>query len=104
MEELAFLDMPSVTLTVRRREKLLSPDGIDELELYISTNVGEEPRSLAKIASGGELARIMLSVKNVMAGRDDIGTLIFDEVDTGVSGRAAQKIGHKLRQVAATGR
>ena len=101
MEELAFLDMPSVTLTVRRREKLLSPDGIDELELYISTNVGEEPRSLAKIASGGELARIMLSVKNVMAGRDDIGTLIFDEVDTGVSGRAAQKIGHKLRQVAA---
>lgn len=101
MEELAFLDMPSVTLTVRRQEKPLSPDGIDEMELYISTNVGEEPRSLAKIASGGELARIMLSVKNVMAGRDDIGTLIFDEVDTGVSGRAAQKIGHKLRQVAA---
>ena len=99
--ELAFLDMPSVRLTVQRREKPLSPDGADEVELYISTNVGEGAKSLSKIASGGELARIMLSIKNVLADRDGIGTLIFDEVDTGVSGRAAEKIGRKLRQVAA---
>ena len=70
------------------------------MELFISTNVGEEAKSLAKIASGGELARIMLSIKNVLADRDAVGTLIFDEVDTGVSGRAAQKIGQKLAQVA----
>ncbi|MCI8649268.1 MAG: DNA repair protein RecN [Anaerotruncus sp.] len=99
--ELAFLDMPSVTLSVKRIEKPLSPDGADELELFISTNVGEEAKSLAKIASGGELARIMLSIKNVLADRDQIQTMIFDEVDTGVSGRAAQKIGRKLAQVAA---
>ena len=100
MDELAFLDMPSVRLSVIRREKPLSPDGIDDMELFIATNLGEEAKSLAKIASGGELSRIMLSIKNVLADRDGIGTLIFDEVDTGVSGRAAQKIGQKLAQVA----
>lgn len=99
-EELAFLDMPSVRLTISRREKALSQDGIDELELFISTNAGEEAKSLAKIASGGELARIMLSIKNVLAGRDTVQTMVFDEVDTGISGRAAHKIGEKLRQVA----
>lgn len=99
--ELAFLDMPSVTLSVRRQEKPLSSDGMDDIELFIAANVGEEAKSLAKVASGGELARIMLSIKNVLADRDDIQTLIFDEVDTGVSGRAAQKIGRKLAQVAA---
>lgn len=98
--ELAFLDMPSVALSVRRTDKPLSADGADDVELFISTNVGEEAKSLAKIASGGELARIMLSIKNVLADRDAVGTLIFDEVDTGVSGRAAQKIGQKLAQVA----
>lgn len=98
--ELSFLDMPSVRLTVNRRDKPLSPDGADEIELFIAANVGEEPKSLAKIASGGELSRIMLSIKNVLADRDDIQTMIFDEVDTGVSGRAAQKIGRKLAQVA----
>ena len=91
--ELAFLDMPSVALSVRRTDKPLASDGADDVELFISTNVGEEAKSLAKIASGGELARIMLSIKNVLADRDAVGTLIFDEVDTGVSGRAAQKIG-----------
>lgn len=99
--ELAFLDMPSVVLSVMRNAKTISPDGADEMELFIATNVGEESKSLAKIASGGELSRIMLSIKNVLADRDDIGTLIFDEIDTGVSGRAAQKIGQKLAQVAA---
>ncbi len=98
--ELMFLDMPSVRFLLHREEKPLSPDGIDSMELFLTTNPGEEPRSLSKVASGGELARIMLSIKNVLADRDNIGTLIFDEVDTGVSGRAAQKIGKKLRQVA----
>ena len=97
--ELAFLDMASARLTVRHAEKPLSSDGIDEMELMLSTNVGELERPLSKVASGGELARIMLSVKNVMAGRGGVQTMIFDEVDTGVSGRAAQKIGQKLSQV-----
>ena len=100
-EELVFLDMPSVRLSVQHQKKPLSADGIDNLELFISTNVGEDAKSLAKIASGGELSRLMLSIKNVLAKKDDIGTLIFDEVDTGVSGHAARRIGQKLAQVAA---
>ena len=71
-----------------------------EMEFMICTNTGEEAKPLAKIASGGELARIMLAIKNVLAEKDGIGTIIFDEVDTGVSGRAAQKIGKKLAEVA----
>ena len=98
--ELIFLDMPSVQLSVCQGHKEMSLDGADELELFIATNVGEQAKSLAKIASGGELSRIMLSIKNVLADRDNIQTLIFDEVDTGVSGSAAQKIGKKLAQVA----
>ena len=70
------------------------------MEFLISTNPGEPPKPLAKIASGGELSRIMLSIKNTLADKDEIPTLIFDEVDTGVSGKAAQKIGLKLKQVA----
>ncbi|MCL2579470.1 MAG: DNA repair protein RecN [Oscillospiraceae bacterium] len=97
-EELAFLDMPGVKLSARIERKPLSPDGQDELTLYVSTNVGEEPGPLAKIASGGEVSRMMLAMKNVLAEKDGIGTLIFDEVDTGVSGRAAGKIGQKLSQ------
>ena len=77
----------------------LQAGGADELEFLIVTNVGEQPKPLAKIASGGEIARIMLAIKNVLADRDHIPTLIFDEVDTGVSGRAAGKIGQKLKQV-----
>lgn len=98
--ELKFLDMASAVLSVRMTQKPLSSDGIDEMELMLSTNVGEQQRPLAKVASGGELARIMLGIKNVMAGRGGVQTMIFDEVDTGVSGRAAQKIGQKLAQVA----
>ena len=99
-QELAFLDMPQVQLLVQRAEKPLSALGCDNIEFLISPNAGEAPRPLAKIASGGEISRIMLSIKNVLAHKDDIGTLIFDEVDAGVSGRAAQKIGRKLAQVA----
>jgi len=99
-EELAFLDMPSVRLSIRHQAKPLSERGMDEIEFYIVTNVGESPKPLSKIASGGEMSRIMLAIKNVLAEKDDVATLIFDEVDTGVSGRAAQKIGRKLAQVA----
>ena len=98
-EELVYLDMPSVRLSLRWQEKSLSPTGMDDMEFMVITNVGEEPKPLSRIASGGEIARMMLAIKNVMADRDDIGTLIFDEVDTGVSGRAAGKIGAKLRAV-----
>ncbi len=97
-EELAFLDMGGVKLSARREEKPLAPDGADSITLYVSTNVGEEAKPLHKIASGGEISRMMLSMKNVLADRDDIDTLIFDEVDIGVSGRAAQKIGRKLAE------
>ena len=77
----------------------LTAAGMDTLEFMISTNVGEGMKPMSKIASGGELSRIMLALKNVIAEKDNIHTLIFDEIDTGVSGRAAQKIGIKLRQV-----
>ncbi|WRS28137.1 DNA repair protein RecN [Oscillospiraceae bacterium MB08-C2-2] len=100
-QELVFLDMPSVKLSVSQKEKALGSRGTDEIELLIVTNAGEVPKPLSRIASGGELSRIMLAIKNVLSNRDDIDTLIFDEVDSGVSGRAAQKIGQKLRQVAA---
>ncbi|WP_312641851.1 DNA repair protein RecN [Hydrogenoanaerobacterium sp.] len=98
-EELKFLDMPFVRLEVKNEIGALSADGIDNMEFMISTNPGEPPKPLSKIASGGELSRIMLSLKNVIADKDQVGTLIFDEIDTGVSGRAAQKIGQKLAQV-----
>ncbi|MDR2908279.1 MAG: DNA repair protein RecN [Oscillospiraceae bacterium] len=98
-EELAFLDMPAVKWSVKRERKALSPDGWDDIAFFATTNVGEEPKPLNKIASGGEVSRMMLAFKNVMADRDAIGTLIFDEVDMGVSGRAAQKIGAKLSEV-----
>ena len=98
--ELAYLGMGGVRFSISRKEKAFGPNGADEMEFLICTNAGEEARPLAKIASGGELARIMLAIKNVLAEKDDIGTIIFDEVDTGVSGRAAQKIGQKLAEVA----
>lgn len=98
--ELEFLNMQSVTLVVDIKQGKLTLKGMDNIEFLISANVGEEPRALAKIASGGELSRIMLALKNVIAEKDAIGTLIFDEIDTGVSGRAAQKIGLKLKQIA----
>ena len=98
-QELLQLDMPNVALQISHKKRNLGLSGQDEMELLISTNPGEPPKPLAKIASGGEISRVMLAIKNVMANQDDVGTLIFDEVDTGVSGRAAQKIGRKLKQV-----
>ena len=98
-EQLAFLNMPNVVLTGKHTMGKLTIHCMDNLEFLISANRGEEPRPLARIASGGELSRIMLALKCVIADRDSIPTLIFDEIDTGVSGKAAQKIGMKLREV-----
>ncbi len=98
-DELEFLNMPKVRIVVDIRQGKLTHSGMDIVEFLISANVGEEPRPIAKIASGGELSRIMLALKSVIADKDSIGTLIFDEIDTGVSGRAAQKIGMKLKSL-----
>lgn len=98
-EELRFLDMPDVVLTVVQEKGKLTVHGRDSVSFLISANKGEEPKPIAKIASGGELSRIMLALKSVISDRDSIPTLIFDEIDTGVSGRAAQKIGIKLREI-----
>jgi DNA repair protein RecN (Recombination protein N) len=98
-DELCFLDMPAVKLSIEHKRCALGETGADEIEFFIVTNVGDTPKPLSRTASGGELARIMLAIKNVLAGRDNVATLIFDEVDTGVSGRAAGKIGRKLREV-----
>ena len=100
-QELEELDMPGVRFLVHREKRPLSRQGADKMEFLISANAGEEPRPLSKIASGGELSRIMLAIQRVLAGADDTGTLIFDEIDTGISGRAAQKVGKKLREIAA---
>ena len=97
-EQLTFLDMPGVRLSVSIEPAELGPGGIDRVEFLIAANQGEMPRPLAKIASGGELSRIMLAIKSVMADADDIDTLVFDEIDTGISGRAANKVGIKLRE------
>ena len=91
--------MPNVQFAVKCEDIGLTENGRDSIEFLISANVGEEPKPLAKIASGGELSRIMLAIKNVLAGTDGVDTMIFDEIDTGVSGRAAQKIAMKLRAV-----
>ena len=97
--ELKFLDMASISFKIVQNRKAFDETGADEIYFLISANAGEEPKPLSKIASGGELSRIMLAIKNVLASKDNIQTLIFDEVDTGVSGRAAQKIGIKLKEV-----
>lgn len=96
-EELAELNMPRVRLSVALTQGKLTPNGMDHAEFLISANPGEPPKPIAQIASGGELSRMMLALKAVLAERDAIPTLIFDEIDTGVSGKAAQKIGLKLR-------
>ena len=99
LEELAQLDMPKVQFSCMFEEQPLGEDGADRVAFYMSANAGEALKPMSKVASGGELARIMLAMKNVLARQDDIGTLVFDEVDTGVSGRAAQKVAQKLRSV-----
>ncbi len=98
-EEMRFLNMPNVELVPRFETTELSSEGIDKAELLISANPGEAPRPVAKIASGGELSRMMLAIKTVLAATDDVDTLIFDEVDTGISGSAAEKVGLKLKEV-----
>lgn len=97
--QLEFLDMPKISFKVNFEKGILSSAGIDKIEFLISTNPGEPPKPLAKIASGGELSRIMLAIKNILAYNDTVDTLIFDEIDTGVSGRASVKIGMKLKSV-----
>lgn len=97
--ELEYLDMPKVKFVVNFEKGNLSSNGYDVVEFLISTNVGEPPKPLSKIASGGELSRTMLAIKNIFAKIDYIQTLIFDEIDTGVSGRASRKIGLKLNSV-----
>lgn len=97
--ELEFLDMPKVEFIVDRKETALTSKGADAIEFLISANIGQEPKPIAKIASGGELSRIMLAIKNVLSDKDNVGTLIFDEIDTGVSGSAAEKIALKLYEV-----
>ena len=101
LEELSQLDMPRVKFECQFRELDLTDSGADAVAFYMSANAGEALKPLSKVASGGELARIMLAMKNVLAEKDQVSTLIFDEVDTGVSGRAAQKVAEKLRSVAA---
>jgi len=100
LTELSQLDMPRVQFECRFTETELSSNGADAVAFYMSANAGEDLKPLSKVASGGELARIMLAMKNVLAEKDQVATLIFDEVDTGVSGRAAQKVAEKLRSVA----
>lgn len=97
--QLEFLDMPGVKFVTQFSKGNLSSVGVDKIEFLIRTNPGEEPKPLAKIASGGELSRIMLAIKSIIAKSDSIETLIFDEIDTGVSGKASRKIGLKLKEV-----
>lgn len=97
--QLEFLDMPGVKFVTQFSKGNLSSIGVDKIEFLIRTNPGEEPKPLAKIASGGELSRIMLAIKSIIAKSDSIATLIFDEIDTGVSGKASRKIGLKLKEV-----
>lgn len=97
--ELEFLNMSGVVISVMHDKGKLTVNGMDTVEFLISANRGEAPKPISKIASGGELSRIMLALKSVIAGRDSIPTMIFDEIDTGVSGKAAQKIGIKLREI-----
>ena len=100
LSELAQLDMPKVQFSCEFTELELTANGADAVAFYMSANAGEALKPMSKVASGGELARIMLAMKNVLAEQDQVSTLIFDEVDTGVSGRAAQKVAEKLRSVA----
>ncbi len=100
LSELAQLDMPRVQFECTFEEQEMAANGADLVVFYMSANAGEALKSMSKVASGGELARIMLAMKNVLAEKDQVQTLIFDEVDTGVSGRAAQKVAEKLRSVA----
>ncbi len=99
MEQLRFLDMPDIRMSFAIEQGKVTIHGIDTVEILISVNKGEDMKPLGKVASGGELSRIMLAIKNVLADNDDTPTMIFDEIDTGISGRAAQKTGQKLAEI-----
>lgn len=98
-KELEFLDMPNVSLSFVNEKTKLKSNGIDNIILQISTNKGQPPYNISKVASGGELSRIMLSIKSIMSTSEQYCTLIFDEIDTGVSGKTSSKIGTKLKQI-----
>lgn len=100
MEELRFLDMPDAVFTVNFEEAQATKNGMDDVEFLFSANKGQSPKPLSKIASGGELSRVMLALRCVLSDTDTVSTMIFDEIDTGVSGRAAQKIAYKMREIA----
>ena len=95
-DKLALLELPKSRFEIAVREKELSPDGIDDVEFLISTNVSEDLKPLAKVASGGEISRVMLAIKTIFAENDDIDTVIFDEIDTGISGRASQSVADEI--------
>lgn len=99
MNELKFLDMPDAVFTVNFEEAQATKTGMDEVEFLFSANKGQSPKSLSKIASGGELSRVMLAIRRVLSDSDTVSTMIFDEIDTGVSGRAAQKIAYKMHEI-----
>lgn len=98
-QELEFLDMPKVKFAVNINDKSYGINGKDDVEFLISSNLGEAPKPLQKIASGGELSRIMLAIKSVLSDNDEVASLIFDEIDTGISGNAAKKVGIKLKKI-----
>ena len=102
MNELKFLDMPDAVFTVNFEEAQATKNGMDDVEFLFSANRGQTPKPLSKIASGGELSRVMLAIRCVLSDADTVSTMIFDEIDTGVSGRAAQKIAYKMHEVAET--
>ena len=99
LQELHDLDMTKVRFSICIEEKEMDRSGCDQVSFLMSANVGEDLKPIHKIASGGELARIMLALKNVLSEQDEVTTLVFDEVDTGVSGRAAQKVAEKLARI-----
>ena len=99
MQELSFLDMPNVKFAIEHNKVELKSDGFDQIEFLISANSGEILKPLSKIASGGELSRIMLAIKTVLCDSDSVDTMIFDEIDTGVSGKTARKIGEKIHNI-----
>ena len=102
LTELRQLDMGRIRFAIDFQPQPLSESGMDAVRFLMSANVGEELRPIQKIASGGELARIMLAMKNVLSEQDRVGTMVFDEVDTGVSGRAAQKVAEKMARISRT--
>ena len=98
-DKLTLLELPKARFSISVTEKPLSCDGIDDVEFMISTNVSEDLKPLAKVASGGEISRVMLAIKSIFAQNDDIDTVIFDEIDTGISGHAAQSVAEEIEQL-----